>query len=238
MGLCSYVPVSMGAIVITLLFYMCSCSNAEMCSGIQYNHGYWVRRKEPPSASENFELCSYSDVHLQPICTEKGVPQVLDFADTCKDKYYSENPNATSYFPPAMNYTYKPALCELAVWDEVQFCKVLGDRRVLMVGDSTMFQTAESLRSMLYQGRARASNYTIDSCFNQIDYFGSDNVVHYNGEDFTKKLHRSHDRGSTLLQRYARYGREGQYSFIIFGTGYVCIIFHYRHHLRHHWQSY
>ena len=38
------------------------------------------------------------------------------------------------------NYTWEPARCALATWDAAAFCKALGGRSLMFVGDSTMIQ--------------------------------------------------------------------------------------------------
>lgn len=46
-------------------------------------------------------------------------------------------------------YQWYPRYCSLIPWNASNFCEVLGNRRILLVGDSTMHQTATTLMSML-----------------------------------------------------------------------------------------
>ena len=44
---------------------------------------------------------------------------------------------------------WKPKNCDLLAWNGSQFCELLGNRTILMTGDSTMQQTAVSLINMI-----------------------------------------------------------------------------------------
>ena len=47
------------------------------------------------------------------------------------------------------SYVWRPRSCELPDWDADLFCELLGDRRVLLAGDSTFAQTAYMLDQMI-----------------------------------------------------------------------------------------
>ena len=49
-------------------------------------------------------------------------------------------------------YEWVPNNCTLRPWNATDFCRVLGDRLILMVGDSTMHQTFATLSSMVNEG--------------------------------------------------------------------------------------
>ena len=49
-------------------------------------------------------------------------------------------------------YIWQPNSCRLAEWDAKLFCELLGDRTILLSGDSTMQQTATTLMSMITAG--------------------------------------------------------------------------------------
>lgn len=46
-------------------------------------------------------------------------------------------------------YEWKPLTCDLIPWNATQFCELLGNRTVLLVGDSTMQQTGAALASRI-----------------------------------------------------------------------------------------
>ncbi|KAL7503946.1 hypothetical protein ACHAXN_001665 [Cyclotella atomus] len=60
-----------------------------------------------------------------------------------------------------------PNLLPHSEFDPVDTCRLLGDREVLFIGDSTSFQTASTLMNTLYPG----------GCQNQIIAVGSDTLV-------------------------------------------------------------
>ena len=189
--------------------------SAELCSGTKYTDGEWVKRVVPASKSENFVLCPSAPHNPQAICKEPGIPIVLDNANTCQERYFQNHPNETTWKTPALDWEWKPRACELVPWDELKFCELLGRRKVLIVGDSTLMQTAGTLKSMLYHGRARDMNYT-GSCHENILFAQSDHMVHTKGHH--DKMHRSFDRGAPLGKHVESLGFP--VDFVIFGTGY------------------
>lgn len=50
------------------------------------------------------------------------------------------------------NYQWQPSTCRLEAFDANRFCSMLGNRRVLNVGDSTAVQTSASLMNMIRAG--------------------------------------------------------------------------------------
>jgi len=67
-------------------------------------------------------------------------------------------------------YQWIPNQCYLIQWNADLFCKLLGNRKILFVGDSTMQQTASTLMSMITTGRA--------ACAPQITYGWSTHLVY------------------------------------------------------------
>lgn len=66
-------------------------------------------------------------------------------------------------------YTWQPSTCELSHWDSSEFCSLLGNRIVLLSGDSTMYQCASTLMSML--------THSMAPCTEQI-YFGRSDYLY------------------------------------------------------------
>ena len=55
-------------------------------------------------------------------------------------------------------FVWKPTNCDLLAWNGSQFCELLGNRTVLMIGDSTMQQTGVSLINMIIASGASCAN--------------------------------------------------------------------------------
>lgn len=87
----------------------------------------------------------------------RGYPSLMGHGCACQIQKLSEmgyNRNSTTL---ATNFTlapemwdWQPETCSLPQWNATEFCETLtSSRTILMVGDSTMQQTAASLYSML-----------------------------------------------------------------------------------------
>ena len=71
------------------------------------------------------------------------------------------------YKSPRESYTWQPDSCELLKWNATAFCELLGNKVVLLTGDSTMSQTAVTLVNMItYGGGVCAENiHTVFSTY-------------------------------------------------------------------------
>ena len=63
-----------------------------------------------------------------------------------------------------------PERCQLVAWDARDFCRRLGDRTLLFIGDSTMGQATSTLASYIFLGRG--------GCQAQVKYAQSDTLIH------------------------------------------------------------
>jgi hypothetical protein len=66
-------------------------------------------------------------------------------------------------------YYWKPARCSLPTWNAKDFCKVLNNRKIVAVGDSTFRQSILTLASMVRAGDG--------GCADHISYSPSQNLV-------------------------------------------------------------
>ena len=85
---------------------------------------------------------------------------------------YTSNP--CSVKPPTPDYIWgSPAPCAVITWSAKQFCRVLGARTILVVGDSTFRQAFRALYNMVVHGHG--------GCEAHLFYAGSDTL---NGWEF------------------------------------------------------
>ena len=82
--------------------------------------------------------------------------------------------NTRLTFTKRESYEWVPMLCDLIPWNATQFCSLLGTRKIMNIGDSTMQQSAASLMSRLTTDMPFPLDPTKrrPSCADQI-YFGS-----------------------------------------------------------------
>lgn len=80
-------------------------------------------------------------------------------------------------------YAWEPMLCHLIPWDAALFCKLLGKRKLFLMGDSRVQQIAASLMSQVVSDLKGTSH---NSCADQL-YFGHYNTFEPNVE--LAKLH-------------------------------------------------
>lgn len=70
---------------------------------------------------------------------------------TCSRQHYEnlDAKDAGDLFLPRKRYSWVPNDCALPKFDGKKFCELLGKRKMLFVGDSTMQQTAGTLMSLI-----------------------------------------------------------------------------------------
>eukprot|EP00475_Leptophrys_vorax_P018922 TRINITY_DN2585_c0_g1_i1.p1 TRINITY_DN2585_c0_g1~~TRINITY_DN2585_c0_g1_i1.p1 ORF type:complete len:435 (+),score=90.22 TRINITY_DN2585_c0_g1_i1:176-1480(+) len=72
-------------------------------------------------------------------------------------------------------YTWNPSKCFLPAWNAQRFCEILGNKTVLIVGDSQARQTATTLiNNIMFVDRNHKTNQT---CHGQIYYRAGDTLV-------------------------------------------------------------
>ncbi len=76
---------------------------------------------------------------------------------------------------PVQKYEWRPKNCSLDQWDSKQFCTLLGTRKILLLGDSTMQQSAATLVNMVASGGG--------SCVNQITFARSHYLIFRDGKE-------------------------------------------------------
>eukprot|EP01038_Epipyxis_sp_PR26KG_P015471 gene15471-20874_t len=79
------------------------------------------------------------------ICDGIGNPSM---GAACECDYAFDDP-ATA-IRPSEKYIWEPNRCELTPWSKINICELIGSRRVLLLGDSTMNILHSTLKSMIY----------------------------------------------------------------------------------------
>ena len=68
-------------------------------------------------------------------------------------------------------FDWIPSFCTLHPWNAPLFCELLGNRTIMLVGDSTMEQSASTLMAMIQSGQGGCAEQ-IKACRNDYLYFG------------------------------------------------------------------
>jgi hypothetical protein len=157
-----------------------------LCLGNSYNAGRWVLNNKQ-TLEKAFLCCGWDngDFNNSKLCGPTNNPKItLKTSFQGSNSYYSQ-PGAHScqcdtlanLDPLAVSqrekYFWFPANCTLPKWDSVKFCRVLRDRKILMIGDSTNRQSASTLMSMIFNGGGLRSG----NCSSSIYSARSDNLV-------------------------------------------------------------
>jgi hypothetical protein len=121
-----------------------------VCTGNRHIAGKW---KFHPNATKTFYCCDYENLWNTSLCGPQG-----NF-----DRNYVGHPTFLQQsgghaclcdtdrlaISQREQWIWEPDYCRLLEWNATQFCELLGNRTVVLVGDSTMDQTAATLISMI-----------------------------------------------------------------------------------------
>jgi hypothetical protein len=103
--------------------------------------------------------------------------------NAAKTRNIGKNDSEAEPVPPfqlASNmYEWVPDNCELLTWNATTFCEALGDRTLVMSGDSTMQQTATSLVTSLFVDLKNMNVTERQACLRKIRYKQSDFMVYH-----------------------------------------------------------
>ena len=216
-----------------LLHHGMSKARNAYCSGTDYSDGEWVREEEN-TQSDNFDECTdLEDAarnHLK-VKIEGGnvevnskycnnsidhPPLVMDNAWKCKMTFYywgetSLSASNVTFYPKSIKYKWNPSQCQLKDWNPADFCNLLNSRTVLFVGDSTVYQTAMTLKAMVYYHYASVGNLK-ESCHRNIYFEMSDRLVN------RPKTNYGRGGGLTVFDAVSKHNFK--VNFLILSTGY------------------
>lgn len=139
---------------LVILVLVSCCGSKNICTNLRYSTGEWKHRNVK---EKSFHCCPFDDLqHNISICgTDKRDLIFFIGSDDhpardvhgCQCDRESNNYNTVS---ARESYVWVPDFCDLLPFNGTQYCELLGNRRVLFVGDSTMDQTATTLMSMIH----------------------------------------------------------------------------------------
>lgn len=148
--------------IIVVLLY---CTGRPICRNNEHVVGSWVKDNV---TQKSYYCCGYDKLdhrHNISACggiTLAGLPSHWGWNDLRSQSgghacACDKSEGRTSVNPREM-YVWRPANCQLLLWQAKQFCNLLDNRTVLFLGDSTMQQSAHSLMSMIYTGNGGCAN--------------------------------------------------------------------------------
>lgn len=147
-------------------------SSGSLCSLDGLAQGQW--ELQPANTSKKAFLCcplgpdlllARCKDHRFSIDRIDGDPTVHEAATDVECQCDARS-NAWLTANPAERYAWRPSGCEMMPWSASRFCELLGARRVLFVGDSTMRQNAVTLLNTLSADLLPA----VASCAAQLTY--------------------------------------------------------------------
>eukprot|EP01038_Epipyxis_sp_PR26KG_P006861 gene6861-9396_t len=174
-------------------------SKLPLCKKQEHVEGNWIRHHIDPSTTQSIQKKSFyccdsrtPQLNDKSVCLDEGVQiKKLFYRGNLK---YSTSTSAHSCvcdFNEGIfdvhereEYYWKPTKCDLRLWDAHLFCETLGSRSILLIGDSTMEQSASTLMSMIAVAN--------DTCGTQIMFARCDTLIidgyEGNQESFDKTI--------------------------------------------------
>ena len=212
-----------------ILCHIFGVTESDLCNGVEYIHGKWAEETsllQDPSQNflccggirsvQNLNLFLHNNPNITNLC--KRNIDTFDHGCNCmshhmKEKYdipvkyafLEANDNKFKYNPKSVTYKWQTSTCELPNWNATKFCQALGSKKVLIIGDSTSYQIAMTLNTMIAQ--TNFSDRSLHRCERQIHFQWSDRLFEKSG------------RGASMAEVIESEGKLGNfYDIIIFGN--------------------
>lgn len=151
-----------------------------------FSVGKWIRHDR---ASHRFQCCPWDGLwnpenNRSDVCKTKEMPvdsngdfggfikQAVQIGGHGCEEILSHGTNVREY----ENWEWEPSERRLSPWSAEGFCEALGDRRLLIVGDSTMEQTAATIMAMV-RGDIPPTDPMILDCLKRIRFSKSDTLT-------------------------------------------------------------
>ena len=206
-------------IIVALLFIQFTGYYGEICSPELISFGQWeranIQRKQFPCHFNPSDLplenATYKIAPSPPryfhvnrkIYEYTGVNGAIFTIDVSRSCDCDFNASTLLTVSEREKWIWKPEFCSAMEWNATEFCRILGHRRILTIGDSTQSQATVSLINLI--------NYSLDfaNC--------SDHISHHWTPHLTEYTSISSEHGNdTYLNRLIRDSRA---DIIIFGVG-------------------
>ena len=184
-----------------------------LCKRDQHVEGEW---RLSPLSGPRWPCCGYQHVQYHGIA-ESSEAHWLNLFQSCRGRepMFQRTTRSGSWYgafcckKPPDQAVWVPQTCALLEWDPHGFCKTLGSRRLLVIGDSTMTQTAVALMNAL-----------AFSCWTQVTYGISDLLTNETGKGVGRgstwhKLVKLHNPDIVLLSAGAHIKTEARFRSIL-----------------------
>lgn len=159
-------------IIATRIFFLFStpltvCEELPWCSNNNHTTGSWVKHADNTNIKKSFVCCggAQRDSLGSPLDLERvpGFCHPSNTVSTFFERGYTEygsqcgddccrcdREDDTRLIPNKREaYYWSPTSCRLQEWNATLFCELLGSRTILLMGDSTMQETASTIMSMI-----------------------------------------------------------------------------------------
>jgi hypothetical protein len=175
-------------LLLLLLLLSVAISEAALCRGNEYAVGQWVYNAST-QFKKSFICCAHEaavKLYNETLCgppnpiwgTKSGKEyEAISYRGSNEFYTFPASHSCTcdaaegTWLTPSRRerYYWKPTRCSLPSWNAKDFCKVLNNRKIVSVGDSTFRQTILTLASMIRAGDG--------GCAHNIYYSASQNLV-------------------------------------------------------------
>lgn len=132
----------------------------QVCKGSEYVEGEWIYRED--IVDKDFVCCTWDALDYKfntdvcgenylwsPIYLGSDYHYTLTGGHGC---YCDKREEKYRYSPQKREkYIWQPKKCRLLPWNGKQFCALLGSRRIMLLGDSTMKQSMATFASMIFE---------------------------------------------------------------------------------------
>lgn len=147
-------------------------NRGELCGNNSYSYGKWVKNHGTvdDTVKKSFRCCQNEDVGKIQYCGDHEVPEKGGMYYKYDDLIIAPDraclcdivDGTVNNISSRESYKWVPDNCHLVNFHGEKFCDLLGERRILLIGDSLMHQMASSLMNFLVTHDAK--------CINQISY--------------------------------------------------------------------
>lgn len=148
--------------LVLLILSPTASQHGRICRLDEISRGKWVKdtnitrkafvccnwEEQPWRRPELHEACGAEPPHAQMTNVQVGRTDhnVMSGGNAC---HCDEAQKTRFTISQHEQYTWHADDCDVMAWNATQFCALLGDRRMLFLGDSTMIQTAATVMNMI-----------------------------------------------------------------------------------------
>jgi hypothetical protein len=130
----------------------CECDWSGVCLKAKYNNPSQIQDVDPKLTPHHFSSLITKTNFENTVASQQVVDEINCTAQRAVSEHEERRSCKLSPISDRLKFKWQPRTCELPAFDAQAFCKILGNRQIVSIGDSITAQIESSIRAQIIAG--------------------------------------------------------------------------------------